>query len=201
MGGKPRPKKYRMVMLNFGYVESGSISNVFFIHMENYFESKEKALAHLAHSLFEVYLSKLDYHINGWKAACCKKAAEDKNNDFCPKCRTQLRHDYDFELFEQWVGDLYRMTANDLPDMSQHMNWWPWLTWEEIAKFADQCFEVEDSAGSVITGMLNPDWFDEQAQQESSIVHKLGAEVIKKAYAEWSNDRDFDYLKSKYARP
>jgi len=187
-----------MVILNFGYVESGSLSKVFFLHMENYFDSKETALTHLAHSLLEVYLSELDYQIKGWKADCCKKAAENEDNDYCPKCRTQLRHDYDFELFEQWVSDLHRATANDLPDMSQYMHWWPWLTWKEITQFADQCFEVEDSAGSVITRMIQPDWFDKQAKQGSSIVHKLGADVLKKAFEEWSKDRDVSYLQKKY---
>ena len=196
MGGKPRPKKYQMVLLNCGYVEMGAVAKVFFLHYEGYFDSKEKALSHLAHSLFEVYFSELDYSINGYKAECCKKALKNPEYDYCPKCRSQLRHDYDFDDFEFWIDDLAKKVANDLSDMSQHMNWWPWLSLKEIARFIPYCIEVEDSAGPVLTNMLRTDLFDQQAAQEKSILHKLGADgvdMLKKSHAEWSDGRDFSY--------
>jgi hypothetical protein len=200
MGMKPRPKtkKYQLVVLNFGYVESGSLSKVFFYNTEGYFESKEEALRHLAHSLLSMYFGEQDYLVNGFKTECCKEAvAKDDDYDYCPKCRRQLKVKYEFEEFEEWINTFPGETADSFPNSDDYMYWWPWVTWKEIVQLSDRAVEVEDSAGSVLTAMIKIEDLDGQAAQENSPLNKLGVEAIKKAWQEWAENRDFTYLKEK----
>lgn len=199
MGGKPRPeKKYQLVILNFGYVESSSLSRIFFLNQDGYFNSKQEAVSHLASSLLLVLLGEQSLETNRRGAKCCELAKEtDSTWEYCPKCRSQLRVSYNFEEFEGWLQGFPKEDADSFPSTDDWIHWWPWLSWKEILRFSDRVVEIEDSAESVLPAMVNIELLREHAGQEGSRLDTLDLDAIEKAWKEWMGDRDLKYLKEK----
>lgn len=194
MGGKPRPeKKYQLVILNFGYVESSSLAKVFFICNAGFFPTKEEAVSHLALSLLSVYLKEQEQYIKVERSGCCKEAAKNDEFDFCPKCRSALKVIYGFEGFQGWIEGFPKEIADSFPDTDDWIHWWPWVSWKEILDFSDRAVEIEDSADQVLPAMIDIDKIDECKEGLGS----LDLDAIKKAWKEWSSVIDFKYLKGK----
>lgn len=198
MGGKPRPaKKYQIVLLNFGYVENGSLSKVFFVNQDGYFESKEEAVSHLANSLLMMFLGIQEEYRNK-RRQCCEEAIATKSGaQYCPKCGRSVKADYDMENFENWIEGFPKETCDSFPNTDDWIHWWPWLSWEEILRLSDRVVEIEDSAESILPAMIDIGQLREHAGQEGSRLDMLDLDAIEKAWKEWVEDRDLEYLKEK----
>jgi hypothetical protein len=92
-------KKYTFV-LNFGYVESSSLSYVPFTSTGSYRDAKE-ALLDLASFMKEQYLLG---HQTKPKKCCVVSKEKDSNAEFCSKCgRSLLEEEFDPEGFSEWL--------------------------------------------------------------------------------------------------
>lgn len=95
-------KQYTFV-LNFGYVESSSLSYFPFTSTEKYKDAKE-ALVALASWLKEEYLKPLQPRL---KKCCEATRAKDSDAQYCSRCRTDLIGPvFDSESFEEWLKGL-----------------------------------------------------------------------------------------------
>lgn len=198
MGGKPRPeKKYQLVILNFGYVESSSLSTIFFLNRDGYFESKKEAVSHLASSLLTMFLG-VQEEYRDKRLQCCEEViATASSARYCPKCGRPVKADYNFEEFEGWLQGLPKEDADSFPCVDDWIHWWPWLSWKEILRFSDRAVEIEDSAEQVLPTMVNIDLLRKHAGQEVSRMGMLDLDAIERAWKEWVGDRDLSYLKRK----
>ncbi len=95
-------KQYTFV-LNFGYVESSSLSYFPFTSTGKYKNAKE-ALIDLALFLKEQYLIK---HSAKPKKCCLKSKEKDSSAEYCSKCGTSLQEEeFDSEHFEDWLRNM-----------------------------------------------------------------------------------------------
>lgn len=95
-------KQYTFV-LNFGYVESSSLSYFPFTSTGKYKDAKE-ALVALATWLREEYLKPMQVKL---KKCCEATKSKDPEADFCSKCRQSLHdHEFDSESFEEWLREM-----------------------------------------------------------------------------------------------
>jgi hypothetical protein len=104
----------RAIALRFGYVESNTLS--WFVFQTEYeIETKKEAFHSLAEFLYQRYLGDHPSKIR----ACCKKSAEDPENEFCPKCGRSLDESA-FDYY-QWCEDLERFRVGTI-DGSGYMD-------------------------------------------------------------------------------
>jgi hypothetical protein len=95
-------KQYTFV-LNFGYVESSSLSYLPFSSTDKYRDAKE-ALIDLAEFLKEQYLLQ---HETKPKKCCIASKEKDATAEFCPKCGHSLtKEEFNDEHFTQWLSDM-----------------------------------------------------------------------------------------------
>lgn len=95
-------KKYTFI-LNFGYVESASLSFMPWSSSKMYRGAKD-ALIDLAHFFLEKYLkeNKIDL-----KKCCLATSEKDQEALYCSKCRTSIEdQEFDEEDFIQWIIDM-----------------------------------------------------------------------------------------------
>ena len=197
MGFKPRPKKYQLVILNFGYVESGSLAKAFFYCKGGYLNSKEEAVSHLAVSLLTMFLG-VQAEYRSSRRQCCEEAIATKSGaQYCPKCGLPVKTDYNMDSFEEWIEGFPKETCDSFPNTDDWIHWWPWATWDEILEMSDRAVEIEDSAGPVLTSMIQVDDLDEYAKQDGSAWSSLDVPAIKREWEAWAKNRNMDYLKRK----
>jgi hypothetical protein len=95
-------KQYTFV-LNFGYVESSSLSYFPFSSANKYKDAKV-ALLDLAAFLKEQYL--IRYEVKP-KKCCVASKEKDPTADFCSKCaRSLTEQEFDGEHFTEWLKDM-----------------------------------------------------------------------------------------------
>jgi hypothetical protein len=180
-----------MVVLNFGYVETSSLSKVFFVHQDGYFETKEDAVSHLAMSLLYVYLKEQDYAINGWRSNCCAEAAKNEDYAWCPKCRMPLRMNFSFDSFERWVNGFPGLDADGAPNFDDYCCWWPWVTWKEAVQLVNRTVEITELAAQTLTATLKLEDLEKYKEIEA-----LDVDEIRKAWKEWAWGKQLDLFKS-----
>jgi hypothetical protein len=95
------------IALRFGYVESNVLS-WFVFQPEIAFKTKKEAFHSLAEFLYQRYLGDHPSKIR----TCCKKSAEDPENEFCPKCGRSLDESA-FDYY-QWCEDLERFRVGTI---------------------------------------------------------------------------------------
>jgi hypothetical protein len=109
-------KRYTMV-LNFGYVESASLSYLPFTSNKSYPNAKD-ALVDLATFLKEQYLLG---HSTKPKACCIASKAKDIVAEFCAKCGKSLKEKgFDVEAFQTWLSDISGCTADSLGEFIEY---------------------------------------------------------------------------------
>lgn len=95
-------KKYTFV-LNFGYVESSSLSYLPFTSVKGYPNAKE-ALLDLALFFKEQYL---DSHRSTPKKCCLASKKKDPESEYCSKCGRHLEEEeFDEENFSDWLKSM-----------------------------------------------------------------------------------------------
>src|SRR5271170_4910969 len=95
-------KQYTFV-LNFGYVESSSLSYFPFSSLNKYRSAKE-ALVDLSLFLKEQYLSR---HTIEPKKCCLASKEKDSGAEFCAKCgKSLLKEAFNDEWFIDWLQDM-----------------------------------------------------------------------------------------------
>lgn len=116
-------KSYTFV-LNFGYVESSSLSYFPFTSVYKYKSAKE-ALVDLALFLKEQYLLK---NTSKPKKCCVDAKVKDSSAEFCSKCGKSLEEEeFDEELFEDWLTQMSCCDIDsfhgDFIDYDEELRW------------------------------------------------------------------------------
>lgn len=94
-----------VVILNFGYVESTSLTALVCVNERHVFASQENAIKDLAQDLLAKYKYAFDTTPEFIKT-CCREAVEDSNNNYCNKCGTNLRLEFNSLQFQSWLLNL-----------------------------------------------------------------------------------------------
>ncbi len=117
-------KRYTFV-LNFGYVESASLSYMPWVSRNKYKDAKE-ALVDLASFFKEQYIKA---HEDNPKACCTRSKEKDPAAAFCSKCARPLaaEDDFDGEEFSSW---LYSMLGSTCDGFGEYVEWDPSHRWQ-----------------------------------------------------------------------
>lgn len=94
-----------VVILNFGYVESTSLTSLICVNERHTFATDEEAIKDLAEDILAKYKHCFDSAFIP-SSPCCLVAKEDGQNNYCSQCGTYLKSKFDIWKFQSWLLDL-----------------------------------------------------------------------------------------------
>ncbi len=152
--------RYRIVMMNCGYVESSRTSWLIFSTFgdDERFDTAAQAVVELALDLHAKYEE--EYMDVGYQSDCCKRErAASAAAKFCPQCGTRMSSlEFDSACFMDFVAGLHNTTCDSYGDSEANAKrefaFWPWRAEELLGASRDEVVFIAENAERVVYDAL-----------------------------------------------